>query len=101
MAIHFEELWEKAENLHQGSISSETDASIAEELSFKIDLYRDVAKKEGIPETEKRAIQSRLMGEVLLTLTKLSLKDNVDVYQALSIAMQYRSIDHYAGKYST
>jgi hypothetical protein len=36
-----------------------------------------------------------------LTLTKLSLKDNVDVYQALSIAMQYRSIDHYAGKYST
>jgi hypothetical protein len=101
MTLHFEALWEKAEQLHQSSINGETDASIAEELTFKIDLYRDIAKKEGIPEEEMHALQSRLMGEILLTLTKLSLKDNVDVYQALSVAMQYRSIDHYATKYST
>ena len=101
MPIHFEELWTKAERLHQDYIKNETGVSIADELQLKVNLYRAISQKEGIPEEEKSELQSRTIGEILLTLTKLSLKDNLDVYKALSIAMQYRSIEHFAVKHST
>lgn len=98
MAIHFEELWTKCEELHQG-IENEPIQSILDELSMKINLYKALCEKE-LPEKESAEIKSRTMGEILLTFTKLSMKDNIDVYSALSIAMQYRSIEEYSKKYA-
>lgn len=98
MPDHFENLWEKCEALHaeQGPASE-----ILDELVLKVNLYKALDTKKEIDESERQIIKSRAMGEILLTLTKLSLKDNINVYEALSIAMQYRSIDHYRQKYNS
>lgn len=100
MPISFEDLWNKCEELHQGIAQDEIVPTILSELLLKINLYKAIDQKSEIPETERQTIKSRTMGEILLTLSKLSLKDNLNVYELLSIAMQYRSISHYAQKYS-
>lgn len=97
MPIHFEDLWNKCESLHDGKAGSA--AEIFDELILKLNLYKALDQKSEIPETELQTIKSRTMGEILLTLTKLSLKDNLNVYEALNIAMQYRSIDLFSKKY--
>jgi hypothetical protein len=97
MAVHFEELWTKCEELHTGK---EAASEILDELILKVNLYKALDTKKEIAESERQIIKSRAMGEILLTLTKLSMKDNINVYEALSIAMQYRSIDHYRQKYN-
>jgi hypothetical protein len=99
MPIHFENLWTECENLHQEIVQDESSAQILDELILKINLYKALDQKTEIPETELQTIKSRTIGEILLTLTKLSLKDNLNVYEALSIAMQWRSIDHFSKKY--
>ena len=99
MPTHFEDLWIKCENLHEDIVNNETSAQILDELILKINLYKVLNQKIEIPESELQTIKSRTMGEILLTLTKLSLKDNLNVYEALNIAMQYRSIDHFSKKY--
>ena len=99
MPITFEDLWNKCENLQQEFVENESSAQILEELILKINLYKAIGQKTEIPETELQTIKSRTIGEILLTLTKLSLKDNLNVYEALSIAMQWRSIDHFSKKY--
>jgi hypothetical protein len=98
MAMHFEELWTKCEELHP---EDEAVASILDELAMKVNLYKALDAKKEIGEQERETIKSRTMGEILLTLTKLSKKDNINVYEALSIAMQYRSIESYSKKYET
>lgn len=100
MPIHFEELWNKCEELQRDIVSDESTSAILEELEIKLNLYKALTHKE-IPEKEREIVKSRIMGEILLTLTKLSMKDNVNVYEALSVAMQYRSIDLFKNKYST
>lgn len=90
MTIHFEELWEKCEKLHTGK--DEVSLSIIEELTMKIGLYRAVELKKEIPEIERVKVKSRIMGEILLTLTHLSLKDNINVFESLSLAMQFKEL---------
>lgn len=99
MSMHFENLWIKCENLHKEIVSGETSAQILDELILKINLYRALDTKMEISEIDRQTIKSRTIGEILLTLTKLSLKDDLNVYEALSIAMQYRSIDYFNEKY--
>lgn len=100
MAAHFEELWEKCEKFHSDASLGATVQNIIEELMMKINLYKAIDARSEIPDDERQKLKSRTLGEILLTLTNLSLKDNVDVYEALSIALQYRSIDHYNRKHS-
>lgn len=99
MPLHFEELWTECEILHKDIIKNESAASILDELLIKTNLYKALDQKTEIPSAEQENIKSRIMGEMLLTLTKLSLKDNINVYDALSIAMQHRSIDIFNQKY--
>lgn len=94
MAIHFEELWEKSEKLHLESNSNDSVSSIVDELAMKINLYKIIDSRTEVSEGERQQAKSRTIGEILLTLTKLSLKDNIDVYEALSIAQQYRSAEN-------
>ncbi len=94
MPIHFEELWEKCENFYKDSNLITDAKNLMEELTLKINLYKAMdSKKDEIPEEEQQKAKSRLLGEILLTLTGLSFKENINVYEALSIALQYRSSD--------
>jgi len=97
MPTHFENLWNKCEELHQENIQNENVSTILEELLLKINLYKALDQKAEIADHE--TIKSRTMGEILLTLTKLSLKNNINVYEALNTALQYRSIEFYSKKY--
>jgi len=98
--MHFEELWEKCETFHQEAAANETTASIVEELAYKITLYKALDSKAEIPEEDRQKAKSRLLGEIMLTLTKLSLKDNVNVFDALGVALQYKSVGFFAKKHS-
>ena len=58
---------------------------------MKVNLYRSIEAKE-LPENEKVKVKSRIMGEILLTLTHLSYKDNLNVFESLNLAMQYKTL---------
>lgn len=92
-AMHFEELWEHCENFHNNANLGASTHSIIDELIMKINLYKAIDEKKEIPDEEYQKIKSRTLGEILLTMTKLSLKDNINVFEALGVALQYRNVD--------
>lgn len=94
MTIHFEELWEKCENLHKQMGGDTPAPSILDELAMKINLYKIIDSKEEIPVEEKKKAKSRTLGEILLTLTHLSFKDDINVFEALNVAKQYRDMEY-------
>ena len=89
--ISFEELWNKSEEFQKNVFKDTTTQNIIEELILKLNLYKAIDLKMEIPEEERQKVKSRTLGEILLTLTCLSLKDNINVYESLSVALQYRS----------
>lgn len=96
--MHFEDLWEKCENSHTQSLSDSP--TIIDELILKLNLYKAIISKNDIPEEDFKKIKSHTLGEILFTLTNLSLKDNINVYEALLTALHHRSIELYSAKYS-
>lgn len=86
--MHFEELWEKCEKTHQ---EDNPVSSILDELAMKINLYRAISEKTDAPKEELEKVKSRTMGEILLTLTNLSLVENINVFDALNTAQKYRA----------
>ena len=92
--MHFEELWEKCEKTHQDSGAQDSVLTTMDELAMKINLYKMLDGKTDVPPDELQKVKSRTMGEILLSLTKLSLTDNINVFEALSIAQQYRSAEN-------
>src|SRR5882757_1275011 len=96
---HFEDLWEKCENFQKEACKDDKIQSVLDELMIKINLYKVIDAKEEIPIEDRQKVKSRTLGEILLTLTTLSLKDNINVYEALNIALQYRSVEHFSKKY--
>lgn len=99
MTIHFEELWEKCEQLHQDAAKDDSASLIIDELMMKLNLYKVIDTKTEIPEEERAKIKSRTIGEILLSLTNISFKDNINVFESLNLALQYRSVEHYSQKY--
>ena len=97
--FHFEQLWEKCEAFHKDSNPDENTSSILEEMTYKIEMYKSLDSSSQIPEDEKQKAKSRIMGEILLTLTNLSLRDNINVFDALGVALQFRSIKYFDQKY--
>jgi hypothetical protein len=65
-----------------------------EELLLKINLYKVISSKSEIPLEESKKIKSRTMGEILLTMAHLSLKEDINVFQALKTANQYRAAEN-------
>ena len=78
---HFEELWEEGEK-YQSNNSASSD-SLINELIMKLELYKKMNDALSPSNDEKASIIFRLYGEILLTLTALSLKDNINVFKAL------------------
>lgn len=93
MAIHFEELWEKCEQFHQPNDTEVSAPAVIEALSLKLDLYKAI---DGVSEMSTEDIhqaKSRTLGEILMSLTQLSLKDNINVFDALQLALHYRNVE--------
>jgi hypothetical protein len=88
---HFEDLWEKCESINT-DISSDSISSILDELLLKINLYRTIDEQNKFDLNELKIIKSRTLGEILLTLTKLSLKDDINVFSALEVAFKARLV---------
>jgi hypothetical protein len=101
MIIHFEELWEKCENLHKEYSEDDSVSEIIAGLSMKLELYSAIDQKSEISLEDVEKAKSRLMGEILLSLTALSLKDNINVFDALNIAQMQYSIGLYSTKYQS
>lgn len=99
--MHFEELWEKCEELHQQTGSDASTEALIDELIMKINLYQAIDAKTELSIEDRQMAKSRTMGEILLTLTHMSLKDSINVFEALGVALQYRSISHFSEKYQT
>lgn len=97
--IHFEDLWEKCEAFHKAESAQDVSSSLIDELMMKLNLYKVIDLKSEIPEEDRQKIKSRTMGEILLTITQISLKDNINVYEALKVALEYKSIENYSIKY--
>lgn len=87
----FNELWEQCEQFHKEA-GNNVSASIITELLLKIKFYTAIDSKE-LPMDDKQKIKSRLLGEILLNITNISLIDNINVYKALEEALQFRSIE--------
>ena|SRR5271166_4508235 len=94
---HFEDLWEQCENLQKEASQYAEVKLILDELVMKLGLYQTIDTQppnSGFPEEERSEAKSRAMGEILLTLTCLSMKDNINVFEALQTALYYRTIQH-------
>lgn len=97
--MHFEDLWLKCESFHKNS--NDKVSTLIDELSLKINLYKTIDLKEDIPTEDKKQIKARTLGEILLTITHLSLIDDVNTFKSLSDALQYRELEFYSKKHST
>lgn len=86
---HFEFLWEECEDHFKSDNSSIS--SVLDEISMKISLYKIIESKTDLNPEEKQKAKSRTMGEILLALTHLSLKDEINTYTALEAALNLRS----------
>jgi hypothetical protein len=90
--MHFEDLWEKCEQLHQEADQNNQThvAVLMEELMLKVSLYKALDARTEMSEEDRQNVKSLTLGEVLLTLTHISLIDNINVFEALSMALQNR-----------
>jgi hypothetical protein len=94
MIEHFEDLWTKCEEFQKEAAAPRDISAMAEELIMKVNLYKSITDKTKIPDEDLQNMRTRVLGEILLTLTALSLKDNVNVFEALTLALQHRTINH-------
>jgi hypothetical protein len=96
--MHFEELWEKCEGLHKASNSDISTEALMESLIMKIKLYKIIDSKTELSEEDRKNAKSRTLGEILMTLTHVSLRDNINVFEALGVALQYSTVNSYQQK---
>lgn len=91
MKNHFEELWEQCEKINQNNNADIP--SILDEVIIKINLYKALNQKYNLPLTkEEEKIKTHLLGEILFSLTNLSIKDNINVYAALYSSVMFRQL---------
>lgn len=93
MNQHFEELWEAAENFFKDK--DDDIGMIINHLLIKINLYKEISRQPSQSEEELKKIKSHLMGEILLTLTHFSYKEQIDVFNALNTALYFSKIEKY------
>lgn len=91
--LHFEDLWDKGESFHKETSSVDSVQLIIDELMMKLNIYKAIDLRTELSLNERISIKSRTIGEILLTLTALSLKDNINVFESLVDALKYRNIN--------
>lgn len=86
--MHFEDLWESCEKFFSSN-NNESSSEILDKLIHKIGIYKSIPENKEHP-VELLKMKTLLFGELLLSLTQLSLKDNINSFTALNSAIKYR-----------
>jgi hypothetical protein len=97
---HFEELWEACENFQEKEGIAQDASTILDLLGMKINLYRMISEKADIPAEERTAGKSRIFGEILLTLSSLSLLEKINVFLSMGEAYQSHQLLTFAKKHA-
>lgn len=87
--MHFEELWEKCESMHQN-----IDTGIAlNEVIAKISLYKSINQTTSNNDFNKELLKSKskILGEILWSITKISMADNINVFKSLNDVLKFSS----------
>lgn len=101
MIAHFEDLWDQCEKFHkENSAEDDSAEEILNQLILKLTLLKTVESNSNLLKQEQEMAKSRLIGEILLSITNLSYKYNVNVFTALKTALTQNNIDYYDSKYS-
>lgn len=85
MIKHFEDLWGAAEKSFQNDLNIENEV-ILNKASINLNLFKTLSKYPATEDLDK--IKAHLMGELLLSLSHLSLKENIDVFYAMQLALK-------------
>lgn len=93
--MHFEDLWTQAEEVLSSELNESLD-DIVQRIVFKLNAMNSLLKQDK-PAEEMNKIKQHVMGEILLDLTHISAKENINVYQALQIALHYKKIGNLQG----
>jgi len=95
---HFENLWEYCENFNKEE--NNDNLNIIKEISLKLSLYESLEKNENISANEKSTFKSKVLGEILWSITKLSYKENINVFTSLNNILNDNLIDHFSKKHN-
>lgn len=96
---HFEDLWNAAEALITTEAMERSVASLIMELNAKFNLYSAIDVNDQVPQEECDKLKARLFGKFMLTLTQLSLKDNINVFEVMKQAYDEAQISQLEAKY--
>lgn len=99
MNQHFEEVWEDAEKLMSEETAQRFTKSIVMELTAKFGLYEAIDLNEKLSTEEKQKLKAHLMGTLLVTIAQLSLKDNINVFESMKLAIEEKRIEQLTLKY--
>lgn len=82
MKFTFEDIWNTAENKNKLSLFNENINSIIEEIKLKLEMYNNLNNLDISPE-ELNKLKTISFGEILFSLSKISLLDNINVAAGL------------------
>lgn len=99
MLNHFEELWEESEKTLHDEISVSSSEELIAEIIGKLSVYSALDTNSLFAEDDKSRLKTHTLGKILLSLTKLSAKDNVNVFAALKTALDEAKINLFESKY--
>jgi hypothetical protein len=80
--LHFEELWDKAESFSSSEPMDKVD--IIQEVLMKVQVYQKLHDNQELAPADLKSVKSRLFGEILFSLTKLSQAESINVFAALA-----------------
>ena len=99
---HFEDLWNEAEQL----LAENTKVSRLEELGREgevkmrlLGCVRQLQYEDHRSDEEVKSLMTRTMGKLLLTLTQISMKENIDVFAALKDAVEAEKVYIFEKRY--
>ena len=90
--IHFEDLWNKAEEYFKSTDPSMSPSSILEEIKMKATLYQTITNNDKLSAEEKKKAKEMMFGRILSALTHLSLVEDINSFAALQTAIEDLSI---------
>ena len=98
MAETFNELWENAEKALKEETNSSSSENIVKEIIAKFKLY-SMLNSSAFTEEDQIRLRAHAFGKILLCITQLSLKDNVNVHTALKTALDEANLNSFEAKY--
>jgi hypothetical protein len=98
MSDQFADLWNTAESLLQTETNSLSVQNLTEQLITQMSAYRAIDESTA-PVEAKNKLKENWMGSILLTMTQLSYKDNINTFTALQLAVEKIKILELSTKY--